>query len=180
MAGVVAEEAAGAAEAVSPPAAEASAAAAREEAGDHMKPSEFAQKLDDEKLVAAIGDAEQKCSGEIRVYISNSAVEDPVAAAKRHFVKMGMTKTRERNGVLIFVAPRSRNFAIIGDEGIHAKCGQSFWDDVAQAMKGHLAGDNPTEALLHAIGKAASLLAEHFPRQADDKNELPDAIERGD
>ena len=140
---------------------------------------EFFWRLDDERIVAAIRRAEQMTSGEIRVYVSESEVDDPVSAAQKQFEQMGMTATRQRNGVLIFIAPRSHKFAIIGDTGVHARCGESFWNDIAAEMRRHLVDDRPTDALVHAITKAGALLKEHFPRQPDDVNELPDAVERG-
>jgi len=140
---------------------------------------EFFWRLDDERIVAAIRRAEQMTSGEIRVYVSESEVDDPVSAAQKQFEQMGMTATRQRNGVLIFIAPRSHKFAIIGDTGVHARCGESFWNDIAVEMRRHLVDDRPTDALVHAITKAGALLKEHFPRQPDDVNELPDAVERG-
>jgi uncharacterized membrane protein len=140
---------------------------------------EFFWRLDDDRIVAAIRSAELQTSGEIRVYVSESEVDDPVAAAQKQFELMGMTATRERNGVLIFIAPRSHKFAIIGDSAVHERCGQSFWNEVAAEMRRHLVDDRPTDALVHAISKAGELLKAHFPRQADDVNELPDAVQRG-
>ena len=140
---------------------------------------EFFWKLDDERITRAIADAETMTSGEIRVYVADSEVDDPVIAAERQFEQMGMTATKERNGVLIFIAPRSHKFAIVGDTGVHAKCGQSFWEDVAAEMRNHLKQDRPTEALVFGIRMAGKLLKEHFPRRHDDVNELPDAVQRG-
>jgi uncharacterized membrane protein len=140
---------------------------------------EFLWKLDDQRIVTAIAHAELQTSGEIRVYVAESEVDNPVSAAEKQFEQMGMTATRERNGVLIYIAPRSRKFAIIGDTGVHARCGQSFWNDVALEMRRYLKDDRPTDALVHAISKAGELLKAHFPRQADDVNELPDAVQRG-
>ena len=88
-----------------------------------------------------------------------------------------MTRTRERNAVLLYVAPRSRTFAIIGDEAVHAKCGEPFWRSIAEAMTTHFLAGNFTEGILHGIDRAGALLAEHFPRRPDDQNELPDAVE---
>jgi len=90
-----------------------------------------------------------------------------------------MHATAQRNGVLIFVAPRSRNFAIVGDDGVHARCGQSFWTDVADAMARHFALDHPTEAIVLGIRKAGELLSSHFPCRPDDRNELPNEVIRG-
>jgi uncharacterized membrane protein len=77
-----------------------------------------------------------------------------------------LANTAEPNGGLIFVAPRSQKFAIIGDKAINERRGEHFWSEVAESMTAH-------------FQKAGTRLAEHFPRRTDDKNELPDAVERG-
>jgi uncharacterized membrane protein len=143
-----------------------------------MKLRHFFQKIQDDRLVRAIREAENKSSGEIRVFISRQAVEDSVAAAAARFTRLGMEKTAGRNGVLIFVAPRSQNFAIIGDLAVHEKCGPAFWESVAGEMAGHFRKSQFTEAILAGIRRAGDLLAQHFPRSASDQNELPDGIER--
>ena len=140
----------------------------------------FVDQLDSKRIEHAIAAAELLTSGEFRVVIHRATVSDPVAAARDEFARLEMYKTRERNAVLILVAPESRNFAIFGDEGIHAKCGQPFWDEVATAMTGYFREEKFTDGLVHAIGHAGRFLAKHFPRQPDDKNELPDSvIDRG-
>lgn len=136
----------------------------------------FLAQLDHEALARAIADAELKSSGEIRVFVSRDPAADPVYAAQQHFDELGMQRTHARNGVLLFVAPQSRNFAIIGDIGVHRRCGDEFWQKVAEAMEQHFRAGRFTEALTHGIGEAGQLLSEHFPREADDVNELPDAI----
>lgn len=133
--------------------------------------------LDQARIVAAIVAAERRTSGEIRVLLAREKTDDPVAAARRHFERLGMTATKERNGVLILVAPRSHAFAVIGDTGVHAKCGEAFWAGLAAAMTEHFKRGDFTAGLVHGIERAGDLLAEHFPRQPDDRNELPDEIE---
>ncbi len=142
-----------------------------------MRPRKFVEQLRHKEIVAAIREAEQKTSGEIRVFISHKEITEPVKAAERHFVRMGMQKTRERNAVLIFVAPRSHTFAVIGDEGVHKRCGDPFWTELAGEMSGHFKQGHFNQGLLHAIDKAGKLLAQHFPRRPDDTNELPDEVE---
>jgi uncharacterized membrane protein len=140
----------------------------------------FVERLDAKRIEHAISAAERLTSGEFRVVIHHRTVTDPVAAAREEFARLEMHKTRERNAVLILVAPESRKFAILGDEAIHAKCGQPFWDEVTAAMTGYFREGKFTDGLVHAIDRAGGLLAKHFPRQPDDKNELPDTvIDRG-
>ena len=141
-----------------------------------MKPKEFISQLDEAKLVASIAEAESKTSGEIRVFLSHKKPDDAVAAAQRAFDQLGMAKTRERNGVLIFVAPKAQKFAVIGDAGVHQHCGAEFWTALAAEMSGHFRQAEFTTGLIHGIRKAGELLACHFPRQPDAVNELPDDI----
>lgn len=142
-----------------------------------MRTKEFIENLDHPRIVRAIASAEAKTSGEIRVFVQRGEIADPVAAARAQFEKLGMTRTRERNGILIFVAPRAQKFAVIGDEGVHTKCGDVFWQQLIETMQGHFKGENFTDAVIEAIGQTGELLAQHFPRAPNDPNELPDAVE---
>jgi len=140
----------------------------------------FVEQLDPKRIEDAIATAERQTSGEFRVVIHHEIVADPVITAREEFARLEMHRTRERNAVLILIAPESRKFAIFGDEAIHAKCGQPFWDEVTAAMTSHFREGKFTEGLVHAIERAGCLLAKHFPRQPDDKNELPDnVVDRG-
>jgi uncharacterized membrane protein len=141
-----------------------------------MKAKEFLTQLEHDAIVKAIGEAESKTSGEIRIFISHKQPDDPVSAAQKAFTHLGMHKTREKNGVLIFVAPRVRKFAIIGDTAVHARCGDEFWKEVAHEISTHFRQGQFTEGILHGIRRAGKLLAEHFPRHPGDKNQLPDDI----
>jgi len=156
------------------------AAAAREENGDTMSLFTRMPKIDHLLVVAAIGVAEKRTSGEIRVVIARRLAADPVAAARNEFERLGMTRTRQRNGVLIYLAPRSRTFAVIGDTAIHDRCGGPFWRDLAAAMTGHFQRGDFTGGLVHGINRAGALLAEHFPRTAGDQDELPNKVEETD
>src|SRR4051812_42404797 len=144
-----------------------------------MLPKPFLQQLEDEKIVTAIKGAESQTSGEIRVFISDAEPADPFVGAKLAFERLEMANTRDRNGVLIFVAPKSRNFAIIGDQAVHAKCGESFWKTIASEMTSRFKQGQFTDGIVHGIAAAGQLLSQHFPRRADDVNELPDQVERG-
>ena len=130
-----------------------------------MHPRTFAKHLHHASIVAAIRDAEHKTSGEIRVSTSPKHIDDAVAAAQAEFLRQGMNKFPERNGVLIFVAPRARKFAVIGDEAVHAKCGDEFWRQLADAMTGYFRKSEFTPGIIHGVQKAGELLAEHFPHR---------------
>jgi len=141
-----------------------------------MRHRKFISQLAHERIHAAIRAAEEKSSGEIRVMVSHRAAPDPVATAQKAFLRLRMQDTKHRNAVLILVAPRSRTFAVIGDEAVHAKCGDDFWRELAAAMTGHFKRGEFTGGLLHGINRAGDLLAAHFPHEPDDRNELPDDV----
>src|SRR5688500_8931399 len=110
-----------------------------------MKPTEFIQHIDDAQVLKAIERAEKGSSGEVRLFITYKPVVDPLDAARAHFAKLGMHKTRLRNGVLLYFAPRSQQFAILGDEGINEKCGQPFWQGIVEDMSPRLKRGEFTE-----------------------------------
>jgi uncharacterized membrane protein len=128
-------------------------------------------------VVAAIRAAQARTAGEIRVAVARHRARQPMAAAQRHFARLGMDHTPDRNAVLIFLAPRSKNFAIIGDRGVHEKCGDAFWTEVAAAMSVHFKTGDFTAGVVHGIERAGALLAEHFPRSAGGPGSAPDAVE---
>ena len=143
-----------------------------------MKPKDFIGKLEDSRIVAAIEAAEKTTSGEIRVYISHQKRDDALTAARARFLALGMHKTRDRNGVLIYFAPRTHQFALWGDTAVHEKCGQTFWPQIVSGMTPLLKNGRLTEAVEHAVKEVGAALAKHFPRRPDDSNELPNAIVR--
>ena len=121
-----------------------------------MKPKAFLSQLDEASLVAAIAAAESKTSGEIRVFLSHRKPDDAVAAAQRAFDQLGMARTRERNGVLIFVAPKARKFAVIGDAGVHQHCGDDFWKPWPRRCPATSAKRNSRTASFTASAKPAN------------------------
>ena len=143
-----------------------------------MHHKEFVSKRDETRIVKAITEAERKSSGEIRVYVSHRRRTDPLKFAQKRFVELGMTQTRHRNAVLIYLVPLARQFAIVGDSGVHEKCGDAFWQQVSAGMAGLLKQGRFTEAILEAIQTIGDILARHFPRDPNDRNELPDGIVR--
>ena len=145
-----------------------------------MRTQEFISQLDHDRIAGAIKAAEAETSGQVRVYVQRGKLEgDPIVAAQEQFQKLGMQATKERNGVLIFVVPRARKFAVIGDEGVHQKCGDQFWRQLVERMRLHFRNENFTDALVEAIEETGKLLASHFPKKASPRNELPDEIIEG-
>ena len=99
-----------------------------------------------------------------------------MATASRWYRRLGMDDTKDRNGILFYVAVDDRAFAIVGGRGIHAKVGDAFWEALRDTLRESFAKGDAASGLTRAIGEAGSRLAEHFPRRTDDKNELLDEI----
>lgn len=143
-----------------------------------MNSREFLAKLDDTQIVSEIAKAERSTSGEIRVFVSVSKVDDALRRAQRRFEMLGMARTQLRNGVLLYFAPRSQKFAVVGDVGIHEKCGPTFWQEVSTEIRAHLRSERFTDAVIHGVRKVGEVLARHFPPQADGRDELANEIAR--
>ncbi|OHE75683.1 MAG: hypothetical protein A2107_04410 [Verrucomicrobia bacterium GWF2_62_7] len=141
-----------------------------------MTANEFLNQLRHDEIVAAIGAAEMGTSGEIRVFVSRKEIEDALIAAQCEFERLGMRKTKHRNGVLIYVAPRTRKFAVVGDAGIHAHCGNDFWRQVADEMSALFREGEFTAGIVHGVRRAGELLGKHFSHERDDRNELSDEV----
>lgn len=159
---------------------EVSAAAAPGEAGEAMKTKDLFTELDHDRITAAIQEAEKRTSGEIRVYVSHRKVSDPRHAGAHQFVKLGMDKTKHRNAVLIFIAPESQNFAVLGDTAVHARCGETFWESVASAMRELFRQGKFTEGIVHGIDTAGKALAQHFPADKTDHHKVADSVVEGE
>jgi uncharacterized membrane protein len=143
-----------------------------------MHPKDFISALGEDKISDAISEAEKKTSGEIRVFVTKEAIENPIAAAEKEFIKLGMTATELRNGVLIYVAPKSQTYAIIGDKGVHEKCGAHFWEHITKKMRALFKEGKFTEGIVLAVRESGDALAKHFPWQKGDRNELPNKVVR--
>ncbi|UYQ93423.1 TPM domain-containing protein [Chitinophaga horti] len=129
------------------------------------------------KVVAAVRQAERLTSGEVRVYIeSRCAYVDAFDRAKEIFAGLGMEKTKQRNGVLLYVALLDHQFAILGDQGIHEKVGGEFWQKEALLLRDYFKRNLIVEGLEVCVKEIGESLRHHFPYAAEDKNELPDDI----
>lgn len=145
-----------------------------------MKAHEFISLIDETAVLKAVQSVESRTSGEVRVFISRRRLRrcDVRTRAIGEFQRLRMDCTAARNGVLFYFVPGDRAFAVIGDEAVHAKCGQEFWNETARAMEADFAQARFTEGLVAGIVRAGELLAVHFPRTGNDRNELPDVVAR--
>jgi uncharacterized membrane protein len=133
-------------------------------------------KADQERVVAAIRAAEKQTSGEIKVHVEGRCPGKPWPRALALFAQLGLDKTRERNAVLIYVAVRSKKFALLGDSGIHEEVGSAFWSEAAGRMQGAFRRGAIGDGLVGAVEAIGARLAQKFPPRSDDQNEISDDI----
>lgn len=129
-----------------------------------------------EMVRLAIEAAELKTSGEIRVCAEKHCKNEPIERATNYFTKLGMEKTAERNGVLIYIATDDKKFAIIGDEGINSVVDADFWDCTKEAMLEKFREGKIAEGITTGIHRAGERMGEFFPSRGNDKNELSNDI----
>ncbi len=130
-------------------------------------------------ITLAIKQAELQTSGEIRVHIDKEKSIEDTSAVERAialFSKLQMHETLQRNGVLIYLNLRDKQFAIIGDEGINSKVPQNFWDDIKDLMRFYFKKNDFKTGLVKGIEQIGIRLQSYFPYQKDDVNELPDHV----
>jgi len=140
---------------------------------------DFFSKQEQEEIRQAIMKAELDSSGEIRVHIENRSDGNVLDRAAFLFKQLGMNKTDLRNGVLIYLSIKNKQFAIIGDKGIHRVVPENFWDHIKEAVIRDFKEGRFKEGLIAAISETGEHLKKHFPYHKDDVNELSDEISFG-
>jgi uncharacterized membrane protein len=143
------------------------------------KVEDFLTKEEEQVIVDAIRIAEKNTSGEIRVHIEKETSIAVMDRAVEVFNQLEMHNTKDANGVLIYVAVKSRQFAICGDKGINEVVPNDFWDTTRNIMANHFKNGNFKQGLVDAILKAGEKLKHYFPWEDDDANELSDTISKG-
>ena len=139
----------------------------------------FLSEADLEAVQRAISEAEAGTSAEIRVHLDHRCPADPMARAVAVFERLGMHRTAERNGVLIYISVQDHKLALIGDAGIHERVGERYWRELVDAVRERMREQRSREGLIHAVVEVGGTLGRHFPRRPDDRNELPDDVSLG-
>lgn len=127
-------------------------------------------------LVEAIQSAEDHSTGEIRVHIDSNSEGNNAEIAFGIFKNLCQNKTAQRNAVLFHINFEQHYLTIIGDEGIHAKVHQGFWDRMHDEITAEFAKGNYHEGLRNAILKTGFELKKHFPISGENHNELSNEI----
>ena len=142
------------------------------------KPVNYFSEEEKKLIVHAIENAEKRTSGEVRIFIeSHCSYVDPVRRAQEIFQELKMYQTEARNGVLVYIAMKDKQLAVFGDEGIHAKVGNAFWNDEVHKMLTNFNKSNYTIGIVEIIHSIGEALVANFPYdKQNDKNELSNDI----
>lgn len=131
------------------------------------------------RILEAIKRFESGTSGEIRVHFTDVSGPDPLATAEATFFALKMDQTAARNGVLFFLSIEDRQFAVYGDQAIDEKVPSDFWGEVRDKVLERFREDDFAGGMEIGIAMAGGKLAEYFPCENGDVNELPDDISFG-
>lgn len=139
----------------------------------------FSQPIQKSVIEQAIADLEKKTSAELRVYVERKKADADRSALQQAtflFQQLEMEKTALRNGVLIYLALQSKQCAIVGDQGIDQYVEADFWKRACDLIVEQAKQKQYTQGIVNAIAMIGERLAQYFPYQEDDKNELPNEV----
>jgi len=130
----------------------------------HRLHRRLASHVDAVRIAAAIEAAEAQTTGLIHVAVAPHFWGDVQRGARSAFRELRPASLPHRNGVLFFVVPSRRQLVVLGDEGIHEKVGQAYWERIAGAVSERIKTADLTEGIIHGIQEAGRALAQHYPR----------------
>jgi len=140
---------------------------------------DFLSETDRQRVSAAIRAAEMRTSGEIRVHLEDHIENDVLDHAAFVFEELDMHKTKDRNGVLIYVSVSDRKVAVIGDKGINERVPENFWNDVLAVLRAHFAAGSRADGICEAVAMVGEKLLAFHPHQRDDRDELSNDVSIG-
>lgn len=131
------------------------------------------------QIEAAISRLELNSSAELRVYIErhiNHSSHSAYNRALEIFDNLAMGNTKLKNAVLIYIAHKDHQCAIIGDIGIHQYVGDDFWRMQCDEMVNFFKANQYSLGVVRAIDQIGEKLALYFPIQENDQNELDNEV----
>ncbi len=110
-----------------------------------------------------------------RRLIGEEALDSRVdGRAAEAFLDEQVFATRERTGVMIFVALFEHRVLVLADEGIDERVADDAWDQISGDLAAGIRRGTPTQALIQAVERCADLLEAHGVHPADSDNEISD------
>jgi len=97
-------------------------------------------------------------------------------AAQHEFLAHGLTRTRHRSGVLIYVARAEHYAEVLADTGIAERVDEDAWKHIVAALIEAIKSGQPAQGLMKAVSDIGAILAVHAPARFDDTDELPNKV----
>jgi len=142
-----------------------------------MKVRHFLSALEHDRIHQTIRSAEEGTSGDIVVYIGKRPHPDALADATAKFRELGLGTSKDDNSLLIYIAPKSQTFAVVGGKALHEKVGQAWWNELSELLTRRFKQGHFSDGLIAAIDRAGHALKSHFPATATDRTGQNDIVE---
>lgn len=134
--------------------------------------------IEEQQIIRAIVEAEKNTSGEIRVHLEAVLNKDPHERALEVFHKLKMDQTKYHNGVLFYLATENKKFVIYGDQGIHKRVPENFWEDVRNLVISYFKNKDYLKGITEGVSRIGEKLKEYFPIDSNDIDELSNQISK--
>ncbi|MCS6916285.1 MAG: TPM domain-containing protein [Chitinophagales bacterium] len=128
-------------------------------------------------LAQAIADVEKQTTGEIKIFLEPECPTDPYVQAQKKFFELNLHQTRQRTGVLIYVAYQSHHFAVLADTGLHHQLPDGFWNNLRDELTEQFRNKPLAEALHHAVTRCGAALMRYAPAAPSNPDELSNRVE---
>jgi putative membrane protein len=92
------------------------------------------------------------------------------------FTAQGLHYTSAHTGILILASLLEHRVEVLADKGINEKVAAGTWNEVVQTLTAGLKSGNACDGYCKAIGRCGEILAQYFPREPDDKDELANKL----
>ena len=138
---------------------------------------------DDEllRITNKIREYEKLTAGEICVSIKEHKTfiqrrKSVAELAKQEFARLGIGKTRDKTGILIYIILEERQFYILADSAINNKVTEDTWHKIKDDMQEFFMKGMFAKGIIHGVEETGKVLSEHFPVKPDDTDEIPDKV----
>ena len=134
-----------------------------------------------EEIQEEISFIEKQTSGEIRIcFKARRGIFDkklsPRDIALKEFYNLGVDKTADKTGVLIFILFSERKFEIVADEGINSKIPVEKWNFITTLLSDEFKNSNYKNGIIKCLNEIKEVLIKEFPVKSGDIDELPNEI----
>lgn len=125
--------------------------------------NKFFTRQEEALILEAISKAETGTTGEIKIHVEEACGPKILDRAAKIFSTLGIHKKEDRNGVLIYMAFKERNFAVLGDKGINSHVDEEYWDLVRDHIQKNFKKGDFSKGICDAIHTLGNTLKQHFP-----------------